>query len=193
MGRPKAWLPVGSSTMLDVVTRSVRDGLRSASGGVEPPLVVVGAPSQDLPPLAFPVRTVRDEVEGEGPLRGMAAGLEALTGLADAAYVSSCDAPRLAPGFVSLMARRLGDAEIAVPVSGGRHHPLAAVYRVSLLPAIRELLAAGRLRPFFLFERAVTREVDEPALREVDPDLLSLHNVNTPGEYAALVETPPCP
>ena len=181
MGRPKAWLPCGDRTMLAAVVDAVVRGLPPT-----PSLVVVGAPGQDLPPLADAVVRVDDEVEGEGPLRGMEAGLGALEGQVEAAFVSSCDTPLLKPVFVSRMIALLGAADIAVPRFEDRHHPLAAVYRLSVLGEIRTLLAGQRRRPFFLFERVRTVVVDEAALRDIDPELDSLRNFNTPAEYEAL-------
>ncbi|MEQ8836182.1 MAG: hypothetical protein RID07_05195, partial [Lacipirellulaceae bacterium] len=63
------------------------------------------------------------------------------------------------------------------------HHPLAAVYRTSVLSKVEALLAADRLRPFFLFEECDTREIPVKQLREVDPELRSLMNCNTPEDY----------
>src|SRR5262245_13826323 len=85
MGRPKAWLPFGGETMLGRVVRLL--------GEVVDPIVVVAAEEQDLPPLPRAIRVVRDEEKGRGPLQGLSAGLAALKGVADAAYVSSCDVP----------------------------------------------------------------------------------------------------
>src|SRR5947209_8147557 len=92
MGRPKAWLPFGDELMLPRVVRVL--------GGVVDPVVVVAAPGQDVPPLPAGVEVVRDEVEGKGPLGGLAAGLAALAGRADAAYLSACDVPFLQADFV---------------------------------------------------------------------------------------------
>ncbi len=195
MGRPKAWLPFGGRTMLQAVVEAVREGLvdrRSRPGGEADsvdggsPLVVVGAPNQDLPPLAPGVVRVDDDIEGEGPLRGMSAGIRALSGRAVAAYVSSCDTPLLRPQFVTRMIALLEDHDIVVPVVEGRHHPLAAVYRMSVLKEIDALLTEERRRPFFLFERVRTREVGLDDLRHVDPGLDSLRNFNTPDEYDEL-------
>src|SRR5437764_7598096 len=85
MGRPKAWLPFGGELMLPRVVRLLGEAVA--------PVVVVAAPGQDVPPLPAGVRVVRDEREARGPLQGLAAGLDALQGVADAAYVSSCDVP----------------------------------------------------------------------------------------------------
>jgi len=205
MGRSKAWMKVGGRTMAATVVDAVRAGLErawteaTATGGARgdspvgtvagdwPPMVVVGAQGQELPPLPGVV-VRRDEVAEQGPLQGMAAGLAALQGRADAAYISSCDVPLLRPAFVSRMLDLLGDADIVVPDVEGRHHPLAGVYCLSILPVVHELLSAGRRRPFFLFDRVRTRIVGPHELRPADPELISLHNINTQEEYERLLE-----
>src|SRR5205823_8514493 len=106
-----------------------------------------------------------------GPLQGLAAGLTALEGRADAAYLSSCDVPFLRPAFVQRMIDLHAGYAIGVPRVGGYHHPLAAVYRVDVVDAVRRLLASDRLRPVFLFEEAPTRIVEADDLREVDANL----------------------
>ena len=174
---PKASLPFGPELMLQRVVRLL--------GQVVEPLVVVAAVQQDLPPLSPQVRVVRDRRENRGPLEGLCAGLEALQDCADAAYATSCDVPLLVPQFVQMMLRRLDDHQVAVPVDGEFHHPLAAVYRTDVLPEIRLLLAADQLRPRFLFERVRTCRVPVEELRAVDPDLQTLANLNTPADYFA--------
>ena len=128
---------------------------------------------------------VRDEKEGRGPLQGLAAGLAALRGRADAAYLSSCDVPFLKPAFVRRLVELLGDHLICVPRVGGYHHPLAAVYRLEVAEAVARLLAEDRLRPFFLFEAVPTRVVEAAELADVDPTFQTLRNLNTPEDYEA--------
>src|ERR1700756_5663993 len=136
MGRPKAWLPFGGETMLQRVRRLL--------GEVVQPIAVVAAPDQDVPPLPADVIVVRDEERGRGPLQGLAAGLGALRGRAEAAYVSSCDVPFLRPSFVRRLIDLMGDAVVCVPRVGDHHHPLAAVYRVEAADAAARLLAENR-------------------------------------------------
>ena len=152
-------------------------------GGVVSPLVVVAASEQELPALAADILIVRDPVKGRGPLVGIAAGLSALQGKADAAYVSSCDVPLLRPAFVRRMIDLLGDHAACVPEVGGYRHPLAAVYRVEVAVVAAELLVMDRLRPMFLFDRVSTRVVWAEDFADVDPDGESLRNLNTPEEY----------
>lgn len=176
MGRPKAWLPFGDELLLQRVVRIL--------GEVVQPIVVVAAPGQDVPPLASEVEVVRDQRRGRGPLEGLAAGLRRIAELgADAAYASSTDVPFLRPSFVRRLIELLGDATIAVPRFDEKHHPLAAVYRTTVLSTIDRLLATDRLRPFFLFQEVPTRVIEATELDVADPELQSLRNVNTPEEY----------
>ncbi len=188
MGRPKAWLPFGHELLLPRVVRLLQK--------VVEPVVVVAAPDQDLPALPAEGRIVRDEEKGRGPLQGLAAGLHALLHPSppwgrgegegvEAAYASSCDVPFLRPAFVRRMIELLGEHDIAVPRVGDFHHPLAAVYRLTVHKQVAELLEANRLRPFFLFEAVPTRIVEPHELADVDPDFQSLRNLNTPEDYQA--------
>ena len=180
MGRPKAWLPFAGGFMLPHVVRRLST--------VVHPVVVVAAPGQDVPPLPAKVLVVRDEEKGRGPLQGLAAGLTALRGRADAAYLSSCDVPFLRAAFVRRLIELLGDHLICVPHVARFHHPLAAVYRLEVADAVKRLLAEDRLRPVFLFEAVPTRVVDAAELAEVDPTFESLRNLNTPEEYETALQ-----
>jgi molybdenum cofactor guanylyltransferase len=179
MGRPKAWLPFGDELMLPRVVRLL--------GEVVAPIVVVAAPGQDVPPLPPGIEIVRDPEQGRGPLQGLAAGLEALRGRADAAYLSSCDVPFLQAAFVRRLVELLGDHAICVPEVDGYRHPLAAVYRLQCAAVAARLLTEERLRPAFLFEEVPTRIVRPEELAEVDATFQTLRNLNTPAEYEAAV------
>lgn len=175
MGRPKHLLPFGPETLLERVVQTMQEAVS--------PIVVVAARDQELPPLPKDVLIGRDDLEGLGPLAGLAVGLEMMRPLREAAFVSSCDAPFLKPDFIRRMLSELGDHDLAIPREATYYHPLAAVYRTSLGPTIRELLAENRLRPFFLIERCRANTVDVEDLRSSDPKLDSLRNMNHPEEY----------
>lgn len=176
MGRPKAWLPFGDEVMVQRVVRVL--------GEVVGPVVVVAAPGQDVPPLPLEVGIVRDEVEGRGPLQGLAAGLGAIGGRADVVFLSSCDVPFLRAAFVRRVVSCLGEHTAAVPNVGGFLHPLAAAYRIGVLPEVRRHLAANLLRATALFDTIPTRLIESRELADADPTLDSLRNLNTPDDYA---------
>jgi len=175
MGSPKALLPFGAETMLQRVVRLLAT--------VVSPIVVVAALEQSLPALPAEVIVTRDEQDGRGPLEGLRAGLKALPATVAIAYVTSCDVPLLVPGFVRHMIDLLTDHEIAVMEIEGFPHPLSAVYRRTTLPHVEALLAQDRLRPVFLFDAVRTRRVQAAEMTSVDPELLTLRNLNTREDY----------
>ena len=177
MGRDKATLPFGPEPMLARVVRIVSEVVR--------PVVVVAAVDQQLPDLPADVDVVRDRNADRGPLEGLAVGLKAVGRRAQTAFVTSCDVPLLLPGFVDRMIYLSAGYDVAVPHVGGYDQPLSAVYRTELLAEVEALLAADRLRPAFLFEQVRTRRIGEGELTDVDPDLDSLTNLNTPAHYLA--------
>jgi molybdopterin-guanine dinucleotide biosynthesis protein A len=188
MGSPKAWLELDGETFL---ARTCRVLAKLAS-----PIVVVAAAAQTLPGLDPRVRIVRDAVEGEGPLRGIATGLAALDGVAEAAFVTTTDAPFLVAELALRLAALRGGAAAAIPRALGADHPLSAVYALRVRAAAEDLLARGVRRARALGEAASARYVsaelllEDPALARVDPELDSLRSVNTPAEYAAALARP---
>ena len=177
MGRDKATLPFGPELMLQRVVRIISQVIDPTA------IVVVASPEQVLPQLPDGVIVTRDERPNRGPLEGIATGLRLMPHYVDAVYATSCDVPLMIPEFVAQMFDLLGNNEIAVPYDGQYHHPLAAVYRTRVLAMIELLLASDRLRPRFLFDEVATMEVPVDKLREVDPALSTLMNLNHPEDY----------
>jgi molybdopterin-guanine dinucleotide biosynthesis protein A len=91
----------------------------------------------------------------------------------------------LVPAFVERMIALMGDHDIAVMEIDGFPHPLSAIYRRDTLPHVESLLSADRLRPVFLFDAVRTRRVTPEEMIEVDPELKTLRNLNTPEDYRA--------
>jgi molybdopterin-guanine dinucleotide biosynthesis protein A len=183
MGSPKAALEWHGSTLLRRVVGLVG---RSVDG----PVVVVRAPGQALPSLNGDVEVVADAREGRGPLEGLAAGLAAIGDRAAVAYVTSTDVPLLHPAFVTLVVGALSDEfDVVLPEVGGYRQPLSAAYRVDLLAALEELIAADRMKPAFLFERCRVLHLPAEALLHddaivrLDPELSSVRNLNEPADY----------
>lgn len=188
MGTPKAALEWHGSTLL----RRTAAIISRVTGG---PVVVVRAPGQPLPGLSAEIEVVDDPREGLGPLQGLAAGLAAIAGRAEIAFVCSTDMPFLHPAFVRRVLRAVADGadgpDVGLPVARGFPQPLAAAYRTALAPVAQRLVAQQRLRPAFLFEECAVARLDEaalladPVLAALDPDLDSVLNVNEPADYQA--------
>ena len=185
MGTPKAALEWHGSTLL---RRTVGILARVADG----PVVVVRAPGQSLPGLPAAIGVVDDPREGLGPVQGLAAGLAAVAGQAEVAFVCSTDLPFLHPAFARRVLRAAADgADVGLPVARGYPQPLAAAYRTALAPVAERLVREQRLRPAFLFDECAVTRLDEAALRAdpilaaLDPDLDSVLNVNERADYEA--------
>lgn len=187
MGTPKAALEWHGSTLL----RRTAGIIARTAGG---PVVIVRAAGQELPDLPKDILVVDDPLEGKGPVQGIAAGLAALDGRAEVAFVSSTDMPFLHPAFIRRVLGVIsGDdgPDVALPVARGYRQPLAAAYRVCLAEAAARLVKEDRLKPAFLFDECRVEMLDDDALRldpvlaALDPDLDSVLNVNTPDDYAA--------
>jgi len=177
MGLAKATLPFGPETMLARTVRLLSQVLDK--------VVVVSAAGQTLPLLPTNVRICVDEREDSGPLEGLRVGLTAIQSMADAAFVTGCDTPLLVSAFVTRAIELLGEHDAAAPKIDGFYHPLAAVYRTTVLPEIHSLIAAGQMRLTDLFDRVSTRDLTEAELRAVDPQLDTLRNLNRPEDYLA--------
>lgn len=193
MGTPKDALEWHGSTLL-------RRTLGVLARVVDGPLLVVSAAGQLIPEVPAQVDVVEDPEEGLGPLQGVAAGLAALTGRAQIAFVCSTDLPFLHPVFVRRVLTAMTDdapaIDVVLPVARGFPQPLAAAYRVTLAPLVTELVTGGDLRPAFLFRRCATLRMDaaallaDPVLTAADPALDSVVNVNSPDDYRAARRRP---
>lgn len=171
MGRDKWSLPFGDETLLERTVRTVRE--------VCDEVWVVAREGQEV--AAGDFRLVRDPAEGLGPLAGLVAGLEAMT--AERAFLTSCDVPFLEPAYVRRMLELARGHPVAVPLLDGYHMSTSAVYGREVLPIARRLLREERLRPLFLIQEVDALIVNEPELRDMDPDLASFRNCNTREAY----------
>ena len=192
MGTSKAALEWHSSTLVYRTTALL-------SRTVEGPVIVVAAPGQQLPELPSGVQVVEDPIEGLGPMRGIATGLEAVADQALVAFVCSTDMPFLHPAFVRTVLGRFAavDTDVVWPLARGFRQPLAAAYRTSLDALIAHLAAEGDLRPAMLFKHCRIHEIGDAdlladaELKRLDPELDSVVNINSPEEYATARDRPP--
>jgi molybdopterin-guanine dinucleotide biosynthesis protein A len=119
---------------------------------------------------------VPDRVPGLGPLGGLLTALE--TSRHDLNLAVACDIPNADPALVERLLWAADGVDAVVPKLGGETEPLFTVYRRSMIPAARELLAGGDRRTRSLFERGRVSyfELDEAE---------RLLNLNTKAEYEA--------
>lgn len=183
MGRPKESLPFAGQSLL---ARTCQTLAACAS-----PIVVVARDAQqELPAVPPTVHRTHDAVLDQGPLVGLAAGMQWLLthgGLteADATFATACDHPFLTAHAVRALAGELGADDIVMPRAAGCMQPLCAIYRLSVLATIGRLQLAGITSPRSLASAARVRILDEAHLRQIDPELRFLRSIDTPDDYDA--------
>lgn len=172
MGRDKAALPFGPETLLTRVVRLVQ--------AVADDVVVVGHTAESMPDG---VRVVRDPLEGLGPLAGLATGLGAVRG--HRALLLACDMPLLVPALLQRLLALAGDADACVPLLDDVPMTTCAVYTARALPRAQAYLAGGTRSLRALLEGVPVRWVLADELRDVDPNLLSFRDCDSPEGYEA--------
>jgi molybdopterin-guanine dinucleotide biosynthesis protein A len=165
MGRPKAWLEVGGTTLL----RWVADRLAPAFAEV---VVSFAEPEQVAEQV--PYRIVFDRKPSAGPLAGLESGLSAAR--SEVTFAVACDMPYVTRELAEMAVAASHGCDAAIPRIDGRPEPVCAAYRRSALPAITVALDAGRYRAADLAER-----LDVAWLEGLDPDLF--RSVNAPEDF----------
>ena len=173
MGRAKAALPFGGTSMLEHVVARVAPLVRE--------VLVVAAADQELPTM--PVRLLRDRLRGEGPLPALALALAASA--TPWAFTLGCDTPFVREGVLRLLRRAATGATGAIPRWSGRLQPLVAIYARALAPAIDGLVARGERRMQTVADLEGLRIVEADEIAPYDPEGASFRSLNTPEEYAA--------
>ena len=181
MGSDKAMLRIGDQTFLGRIAHKL--------AMLTDDLVIVGphttAYVEAVSPL--PVRFVADVFANCGPLGGLHAGLQAIQN--PSAIVVACDMPLVNVDLLKYMAGLLGAYDAVVPQDVGGWHPLHAVYHQRCVTRIEDMLNAGDagdLRMQSLIKHLNVHTLKPEEMRHFDPHGLSLKNVNTPTELAAL-------
>jgi molybdopterin-guanine dinucleotide biosynthesis protein A len=174
MGRDKALLPYGETTLLEHAlarAREVTNDLRILSGS-----------NRRYEDLGVPV--LEDVICGAGPIGGLYTAL--VDGFANGAprvFWLAVDLPNVRVAFLHELIARLDEADVALPRTSRGDEPLCAAFRTEpCLGAVRRAIFEGRLK--------LTSALDGLRVRCVDGDDAAFLNVNTPEEYARLQEPP---
>jgi molybdenum cofactor guanylyltransferase len=165
MGRTKAWLEVGDTTLL----RWMVERLAPAFSDV----VVSFAEPEQVQEL-LPCRLVFDRKLSAGPLAGLEAGLADARN--DVTFAVACDMPYVTPELAAMAVAASAGCDAAIPRIDGRPEPACAAYRRSALPKISAALDAGRFRASDLAE-----QLDVAWLEGLEPDMF--RSLNAPEDY----------
>lgn len=179
MGRPKATLPIGTTTLARRTARLV--------DAVAQPVIEVGPDHSGLP-------SVPDTIAFGGPLAAVATGAAWLAdhGWAGPALVVATDLPRLTPALLAWVVAHPAVGSVVLVDQTGRPQPLCARYQAVDLATAETLVASGRRAMGDLLDAA-------PSITYVSatewigatgaPD--ALMDVDTPTDLAAAGLAPP--
>ena len=121
-----------------------------------------------------------DEQPDRGPLMGLYSGLKAAK--YETNFVMACDMPHICEPLVKLMWQRAAgsDSDVVVPLVNGFREPLLAIYKRSVLGAIKKSIDSGIYKMVWFYDRVRVDHITERQLTDMDPEMLSLVNINTP-------------
>jgi Molybdopterin-guanine dinucleotide biosynthesis protein A len=186
-GRDKLAEPLGGRPLLEHAIEAVRPHATE--------ILVVTAPGA-IPALPEGVTVVHDPVPFEGPLVGLLAGLRVAAG--PVVLVIGGDMPALVGAVIESMLAELDAPETpdapeapgapagidaVVLEHNGRAHPLPIVVRLEpALAAAGRLVGDGERRLRALADDLAARVVPEPNWRSMDPDGLTLRDIDTPAD-----------
>jgi molybdopterin-guanine dinucleotide biosynthesis protein A len=168
LGVDKALLRFGGAPLLGIVVDRVAEVCNEVVVAVDRP--------ERYEQLGIAARLVADLSPGHGPLSGLQAGLQATE--TKHVLVVACDVPFLNVKLLRYMAELSRSYEALVPWLDGRWHPLHSIYARSCREAVDAMLAEGGGSMRELLARLEVRRLEERELRRIDPDGLSLLNVN---------------
>jgi molybdopterin-guanine dinucleotide biosynthesis protein A len=178
MGRDKALLSFGRSTILETIFEALRPlvhRIRVIGRGPVSGLALGAIEGQpDLRP-------------GLGPLSGIHAALASAS--AEVVVVAGCDYPFVTTAFLEGLLRALTpEFDAVVPCPGGIPVAVCGVYRARCLGQLERRLDARQLSAGDFARSLRSRLLDETDLRALDASGRSLFNVNTPEDYAEALQ-----
>lgn len=176
MGRDKAQLELGSSTLLERVLAAV------APLGVH--CMLIANDTDAFSGLGVPVHP--DLRPGCGPLGGLYTAL-AVTRSPQLLFLA-CDLPFLTTEFLRFLLSELGEHHAVVPRSVEGLQPLCAAYARSCLPAVERALDRRELRMTSFFAEVDVRILEPVQWQGYDRRHLLFTNLNTPEEYQRAVQ-----
>jgi molybdenum cofactor guanylyltransferase len=173
-GRDKLAEPIDGRPLLDHAIDAVRPFASE--------ILVVAAPSA-VPIIPEGARLVHDPEAFEGPLAGLLAGLDVAA--EPIVLVVGGDMPSLIAAVIESMlsALRAPDVDAVVLEHDGDPRPLPIVVRrMPALAAVARLYAGGERRLRALTEVLPTRVIPETSWRSLDPDAITLRDIDTPAD-----------
>ncbi len=174
MGRNKAFIDSGGVPLFERVYRVFKE--------IFSEIIIVT--NDVLPFERYEVILQRDIILNKGALGGLYTGLFHSSNYH--AFCSACDMPLLNPRVIEYMTEERDEYDVIVPKTHDGLHPLHAIYSKKCLNPMRQLLDRDDLKIVNFFGQVRVRYIEEMEIREFDPHMRSVINVNTDKEMEAV-------
>lgn len=173
MGKDKATLKFSGDTLI----KKTVDLFKT----LFPEVIIISKKTDHLKDLGCEV------IEDISPERGAMVGIVTAFNAAksESIFVAACDMPFLNKEVISYIIEEGSGFDAALPVVEGKKHPLHALYSRNCFDAMSFTLKNGRksVNAFIdSLENENVRLVSEDEIKKVDPNTLSLFNMNTQEE-----------
>ncbi len=182
-GMNKAFIRVGGAPIIDVQVKLFKKLFDE----------IIIVTNDCIPYLKYDTVIVSDTARGKGPLGGIYTAL--LHSTNDRCFVAACDMPFLSERLIKYMIKSIGTAWIYTIVreqpgksEAAGYEPLHSIYSKKCLKTIKGMIINDELKisPLFRELRAKTMNIDE--VKQYDPDMLSLRNINTSSDIKDIDE-----
>lgn len=174
MGRNKAFIDSGGVPLFERVYRVFKE--------IFSEIIIVT--NDVLPFERYEAILQRDIILNKGALGGLYTGLFHSSNYH--AFCSACDMPLLNPRVIEYMTEERDEYDVIVPKTHDGLHPLHAIYSKKCLNPMRQLLDRDDLKIVDFFGQVRVRYIEEMEIREFDPHMRSVINVNTEEEMEAV-------
>jgi len=179
MGSDKSLLPIFGARFIDHLYRTMDELFEEVIIVTNSPGLYAGIDCRKVPDIYY----------AQGSLAGIHSAV--CHARHDKVFVAACDMPFLNPAVVRDLCTRAASADVVIPVHNEGAEPLHALYSKSCIGPMEEVLDRGQKRIVGFFPQVTVEEVDTGEWQDLDPEGLSLRNINTPEEYYRLRETLP--
>jgi molybdopterin-guanine dinucleotide biosynthesis protein A len=170
-GTEKALLQVGGIRILDRIYKIYKELFEEI-------ILITNNPQKFL---EWDLLIVSDLFPIRSSLTGIHAGLFYMTN--PFAFISACDTPFLKKEMVETVIGKIeSQIDIVMPETAAGREPLCAAYSKSCLSAAQHHLEQEKLKVIKAFRKSRIKTISEKVLCEIDPDLRSFFNINTPAD-----------
>ncbi|MBN2224750.1 MAG: molybdenum cofactor guanylyltransferase [Deltaproteobacteria bacterium] len=171
MGTDKSFLDLGGVPIIGHVIRVMTSAF--------PRVLIITNDPDKYARFGLPMKA--DIISGIGTLGGIHSGLTYLKDSA-ALFVAS-DMPFIRPALIDYLVSAFHDTDAVVPYLNGEYEPLLAIYARGCLPAVEKTIASRKRRVVDFLSGIRLRTIRNDEFSLVDPDYLSIFNINTPEDY----------